>query len=120
MSNHSDIGVQTRWFSLELTICQFRESYWPSVYSGSTSVDLFVPLPGDRTLWAAASSWWLAEQFGFDPFDSEALTSIVPEPPHECEVEGCEFETENYGAFLMHDAREHVPESNRCPEQGGR
>ena len=119
MSTHSDIDIQTRWFSLDLTVCQFRESWWPSAYSGGHSVDLFVPLPGDRTLWAAASSWWLAERFGSDPLGSEALASVVPEPPHECKAEGCEFETESYGAFLTHDEREHAPESNHFPEQEG-
>ena len=120
MSKHSDLGIQTRWFTIELTICQFRESYWPAAYRGSSSVDLFVSLPGNRTLWAAAGSWWLAEQLGIDPLGSEALASIVPEPPHECRAEGCEFETEDYGAFLTHDEREHAPEANRHGEQEGR
>ena len=120
MSKHSDIGIQTRWFTIELTICQFRESYWPAAYRGSSSVDLFVSLPGNRTLWAAAGSWWLAEQLGIDPLGSEALASIVPEPPHECRAEGCEFETEDYGAFLTHDESEHAPEANRHGEQEGR
>ncbi|EMA54367.1 hypothetical protein [Halococcus salifodinae] len=120
MSKHSDIGIQSRWFTIDLTICQFRESYWPAAYSGSSSVDLFVPLPGNRTLWAAASSRWLAEQLGIDPFSSEALASVVPDPPHNCKAEGCEFETEDYSVFLTHDEREHAPEANHHAEQEGR
>jgi hypothetical protein len=90
------------------------------VYSSTNSVDLFVPLPGNRTLWVAASSWWLTEQLGFDPFGSDALASTVPEPLHECSAEGCEFETDNYGAFLTHDVREHVPDVDGHAEQEGR
>ena len=119
MSKHSDFGIQSRWFTIELTICQFRESYWPTAYSGSSSVDLFVPLPGNRTLWTAASSRWLAEQLGIDPLGSEALASIVPDPPHKCKAEGCEFETEDYGAFLTHDEREHAPRASRQTDQEG-
>jgi hypothetical protein len=119
MSKHSDFGVRSRWFTIEFTICQFRESYWPTAYSGSSSMDLFVPLPGNRTLWAAASSWWLAEQLGIGPLGSEAFASIVPEPPHECRAEGCEFETEDYGTFLTHDEREHAPGASRQTDQEG-
>ena len=119
MSKHSDFDIQTRWFSIELTICQFCESYWPAAYSGSSSVDLFVPLPRNRTLWAAASSRWLAEQLGIDPFSSEPLASVVPELPHKCKTEGCEFETEDYGAFLTHDVREHAPGASRQTDQEG-
>jgi hypothetical protein len=120
MSKHSGVGIQTRWFSIELTVCQFRESYWPSVYSGTHSGDLFVPLPGNRTLWVAASSWWLAKRLGGDPSGSTALASVVPEPPHKCNAEGCEFEAEDYGTFLTHDAREHAPEASHHTEQEGR
>jgi hypothetical protein len=119
MSKHSDIGIQSRWFTIELTICQFRESYWPTAYSDSSSVDLFIPFPGNRTLWAAASSRWLAEQLGIDPLDSEALASVVPDPPHKCKAEGCEFETEDYGTFLTHDEREHAPRASRQTDQEG-
>ena len=119
MSKYPDFSVHTQWFTIEFTICQFRESYWPTAYSGSSSVDLFVPLPKNRTLWAAVSSRWLAERLGIDPLGSEALASIVPDPPHECKAEGCEFETEDYGTFLIHDEREHAPEVNRHAEQEG-
>ena len=120
MNKHSDFNIGTRWFSFELTVCQFRESNWPTAYSGTRSVDLFVPLPRNRTLWVAASSWWLAEQIGLDPHDSDALASVVPEPPHKCKADSCEFKTENYGEFLMHDAREHAPSTEGHTEQEGR
>jgi hypothetical protein len=117
MSKHSDFSIRTRWFSIELTVCQFRENYLPAAYSGTHSVDLFVPLPGNRTLWVAACSWWLVERLGVDPPGSKALASVVPEPPHKCKAEGCEFETENYGTFLTHDEREHAPEANADASQ---
>lgn len=120
MSRHSDFRIRSRWFSLELTVCQFRESNWPAAYSGTHSVDVFIPLLGTRTLWVAASSWWLAERLGFDSFGSGALASVVPEPPHECKADGCEFEIENYGAFLTHDVREHAPSIDDHAEQEGR
>lgn len=120
MSNYPDFGIQTRWFSIRFTICQFRESYWPAAYSDSSSMDLFVPFPGNQTLWAVARSCWLTERLGVDPLDSEALASVVPEPPYECKAEGCEFETEDYGAFLTHDEREHAPEASHHTDQEGR
>jgi hypothetical protein len=120
MSEHSDLSIQTRWFSIELTICQFRESNWPTAYTGLKSVDLFVPLPGTRTLWLAVSSWWLVERFGGDPSDSKTLASVVPEPPHKCKAKGCEFKTDNYGTFLTHDAREHAPQITDHAEQEDR
>lgn len=114
MSKHSALSIQAQWFSIELTICQFRENNWPTAYSGTHSVDLFVPLPGIRTLWIAASSRWLAERLGFD---SGALASVVPDPPHECKADGCEFKTKNYGTFLTHDVREHAPQIDVRTEQ---
>jgi hypothetical protein len=120
MSKHSDFSIRIRWFSIALTVCQFRESNWPAAYSDTRSVDLFVPLPGTRTLWVAASSWWLAERLDVDSSGSKALASVVPEPPHKCNAEGCEFETEDYGTFLTHDAREHAPEASHHTEQEGR
>ena len=119
MSKHSDIRVQTQWFTIELSVCQFRESWWPAAYRGGHSVDLFVPLPENRTLWIAASSRWLEKQFGIDPLSSDALASVVPDPPHECKAEGCEFETEDYGTFLIHDEREHAPEATHHADQEG-
>lgn len=83
-------------------------------------MDLFVPLPGTRTLWVAVSSWWLAERLGVDPFGSEALANVVPEPPHECEAEGCEFQTDDYGVFLTHDEREHASRTERHTEREDR
>jgi hypothetical protein len=120
MSDHSDFSIHTRWFTVEINICQFRDGYCPAAYGGASSVDLFAPLPGTRTLWMAMSSWWLAERLGIDPFGSEALASVVPEPPHECKVEGCEFQTDDYGVFLTHDEREHAPRTNRHTEREDR
>jgi hypothetical protein len=120
MSDHSDFSIRTRWFTVEVSICQFRDRYWPTAYRGTSSVDLFAPLPGTRTLWVAISSWWLAERLGVDSPGSEALASVVPEPPHKCKADGCEFVTEDYGTFLTHDEREHAPEASRHTEQKGR
>jgi hypothetical protein len=117
MDNHPDFSIRTRWFNIELAICQFRESYSPTAYRGIHSVDLFVPFPGNRTLWIATSSRWLAKRLGGDPSGTKVLASVVPEPPHKCKSEGCEFETENYGTFLTRNEREHAPESNADASQ---
>lgn len=112
MSKHPDFRIRTRWFNIELAVCQFRKRYSPTAYTGPKSVDLFVPFPGNRTLWIAASSRWLTKRLGSNPSGTKALASVIPEPPHKCKAEGCEFKTEDYGAFLTHDVREHAPEAN--------
>lgn len=106
-TSHADISVRTRWFTVEITLCAFREGISPVAYADSKSVDAFVPLPGKRTLWVALCSWWLADRLGIDTRTDNPLGDMIPQPPHECAVEGCDFVSENYGVFLTHDVREH-------------
>ena len=109
LPDHVDAGIRTKRLTVEVSLCEFRESLRPAVFADEKSMDLFVPLPGERALWIALCSWWLSERLGNEPRLGSDLAEIVPEPPHECVADGCEYKTENYGMFLLHDQREHYP-----------
>lgn len=103
MPKHTDFELHTDRFEFEATVCQFRESWWPSAEWRNGSGDVFVPLPGDRCLWL---SLFVPSQFALA--DAEGLPT--PDPPHECAVDGCDYVTDSYGAFLAHDQRKHHPD----------
>lgn len=108
ISPFADGGITSRFLSVELTVCKFREGLLPDAKTGHSSADVFVPLPGERTLWVVLKSDWLADRR--DGLPGMGLSEIVSDPPYNCEVDGCEYTTDNYGSFLVHDQREHYPE----------
>lgn len=108
ISSWADGGITSRFLSAEVTVCEFRESLVPDAKTGHSSADVFVPLPGERTLWVVLKSDWLAAHR--DGLPGAALSEITPDPPYDCEVDGCEYSTDNYGSFLVHDQREHYPD----------
>lgn len=100
MLGYTDFELDTRWFDLEVSLCQWRETWRPNGNRYADGGDVFIPLPFGRTLWVCLFSPYIE-------YKRSGEGSLTPDPPHECAVDGCGYETDSYGAFLTHDERHH-------------
>lgn len=111
VASWADTGFATRFLTAEFSVCQWRESLAPKVMAEQSDADVFIPLPGERTLWIALSSEWLWDRYG--DFSEIETDGLFGEPPAECEEEDCHYEPETWSDLFVHDERHHRPDEER-------